>query len=119
MSYSRRALMEAISATLHQHPAYGLDDIAAALNVSRRTIQSTIKDLKDLSFTEFRDEIAHTALAAEFQRLPTCSISDIVYKLGFPSCKMASRMLFRSRGLTLSQLRTQAVNCCLQELSQE
>jgi len=110
MSYSRRGLISVIRQTLHANPSYGLDELANATKTSRRTIQNTLRNQENVTFTEYRDAIACDALSDAFFQFPGSSIEEVVRLVGFSSRKGAARMLHRSSGLVLSELRDQVIS---------
>jgi AraC-like DNA-binding protein len=110
MSYSRRGLISIIRQTLHANPSYGLDELATATKTSRRTIQNALRNQENVTFTKYRDAIACDALSNVFSQFPGSSIEEAIRLVGFSSRKGAARMLRRSRGLALSELRDRVIN---------
>jgi AraC-like DNA-binding protein len=109
MSYSRRGLISIIRQTLHANPSYSLDELSNAIKTSRRTIQNTLRNQENVTFTEYRDGIACDALTNAFSQFPGYSIEEAIQLVGFPARQRAARMIRRSRGLALSELRAQAI----------
>jgi len=109
MSYSKRALIAEISRTLIIRPTCSLQELATTLNVSKRTVQILIRGAHGVSFVQYRDIVAHELLRAGLARRPGSSLAAACSDLGFPSRRIAARMLLRAAGMSLSELRDQSM----------
>jgi len=68
---------------------FSVDDIAAELNISRRTLQRNLKNL-DKSFND-QVKIAHQSLEYPFMKDQGFSLIDIGYMLGYSDPESFSR----------------------------
>jgi AraC-like DNA-binding protein len=105
MAYNRTLLMREIDSRLESNPNISLHLLTDDLGVNRHIIERTVRDLKKVSFRQYRaDKIVQKACSL-FTCMGSLSIKQIAGRLNFSSPEAFARFIKNATGLTPSQLR--------------
>ena len=106
MSYDRDLLFNKIASCLREKPCSTLDDLSQCLHVSRQTIQNVVSMSVGKTFKRLREDIFLAHVRHYFGSMPTLSIKELSYCIGFKSASSFARVIRRTCGFTPEELRS-------------
>jgi AraC-like DNA-binding protein len=109
MSYDHESLYRRILLHMMREPCISVQNISKELQVSRRTIQSTIQRGAKKSYSALRREIL-VAKTIEFFSVRACAaIKEVSFAVGFASPRSFARAIRKATGMSPEDLRSRVL----------
>ena len=106
MSYESKLLFVELSRHVSETPRISLKNLSSKMNVSRRTIEKTIKLVAGKTFREFQGELFMARVQFLLTSQATLSIKTLSFDTGYKSARSFSRSVKRMSGLCPHELRS-------------
>lgn len=106
MSYDHMLLFNTIALTLQGSPCCSLSDLSRELQISRHTIQNTVKAVTGKKFRDLREELLLARVKKLLVSGPGTTIKRVALEVGYRSTRSFSRAVRRACGASPTQLRT-------------
>jgi AraC-like DNA-binding protein len=101
--------LDAILLYLRRTPCGLLGDLSQELQVSRRTIENTVRLATGKTFRDLRDEILVERVRNIVASRPTMSIKELSFAVGFKSASSFARAIKRACGSCPEEFRSRVI----------
>jgi transcriptional regulator GlxA family with amidase domain len=117
MYYNHRLLFNRITQTLQDKPCRSLPELARELQVSRRTIQNSVKKITGKKFRDLRDEVLLGKVKSLLRSAPNMLIKELCFKAGYRSPPAFARAVRRACRMPPRELRSRVAGKLLTQKS--
>jgi len=105
VTYNLRALIAAVEERLSSSPQAHLRDLAKDLGIERHTIERAVREVRGISYREYRREILLGKAISLLQDTGNLPEKQIAFSVGYRSPAAFSRFIRSATGMTPTAIR--------------